>query len=77
VTRPKGAAVKVIIIDVDIAEILGSEISMHIDIGNGDIDQALLSSHHIIFSGLLYKTVKLLCTVCHLPVMAIASVTYM
>jgi len=42
VSRPKSAAAKNIGINIDIADILGSKISVDIDIGKGDIDPALV-----------------------------------
>jgi len=42
VSRPKGAAVKNIDINIYTADILGSEISVNIDISKGDIDPALV-----------------------------------
>jgi len=42
VSKLKSAAVKNISIDIDIADILGSEISVNIDIGKGNIDPALI-----------------------------------
>jgi len=44
VSRPKSTAVKNIDIDTYIADILESEISVNIDIGNGNIDPALVLS---------------------------------
>jgi len=41
---PKSVAVKNIGIDIDVADIFGSEISVTIDIDKGDIDPALLSN---------------------------------
>jgi len=43
VSKSKSAAVKIIGIDIDITDILGSEISVNIDIGKGDIDPTLIS----------------------------------
>jgi len=40
VSRSKSAVVRYV--DIDIADILGSEISVNIDIGKGDIDPALV-----------------------------------
>jgi len=41
VSRPKSAVVKSLDLDIDIADAFGSEISVNIDIGKGDIDLAL------------------------------------